>query len=68
MQFHLLSFANDLWQLDPARDYLIMLFPQGFWFDATMLVALVTVVLAIILAAAAGLYLRASRKKAEAPE
>ncbi len=67
LQFHLLGFANDLWQLDPARDYLIMLFPQGFWFDATMLVALVTVALAIILAAAAGLYLRASRKGLEAP-
>ncbi len=68
LQFHLLGFANDLWQLDPARDYLIMLFPQGFWFDATMLVALVTVVLAIILAAAAGLYLRASRKELEVQE
>jgi len=38
-QFHLISFANDLWLLDPARDYLIMMFPQGFWFDATILVA-----------------------------
>jgi integral membrane protein (TIGR01906 family) len=68
LQFHLLSFANDLWQLDPARDFLIMLFPKGFWFDATMLVVLVTVALAIILTAAAGLYIRASGKKVEAPE
>jgi integral membrane protein (TIGR01906 family) len=30
-RFHLISFANDLWMLNPATDYLIMLFPQGFW-------------------------------------
>ena len=35
-QFHLISFANDLWMLDPATDYLIRLFPQGFWFDAAI--------------------------------
>ena len=26
--FHLVSFDNDLWILDPTRDYLIMMFPQ----------------------------------------
>ena len=35
-QFHLISFANDLWMLDPATDYLIRLFPRGFWFDAAI--------------------------------
>lgn len=39
-QFHLLSFSNDLWMLDPSRDYLIMLFPRGFWYDATQFIAL----------------------------
>lgn len=42
LRFHLISFANDFWLLDPARDYLIMLFPQGFWYDVTILVALGT--------------------------
>ncbi|AKG52721.1 integral membrane protein [Dehalogenimonas sp. WBC-2] len=37
-QFHLLSFANDLWLLDPRTDYLIMLFPGGFWEDAMIFV------------------------------
>ncbi|GBD10894.1 hypothetical protein HRbin23_00544 [bacterium HR23] len=37
--FHLLSFRNPFWQLDPSRDLLIRLFPEGFWFMATMLVA-----------------------------
>ena len=35
-QFHLLSFANDFWLLDPRTDHLIQMFPQGFWFDVTL--------------------------------
>jgi integral membrane protein (TIGR01906 family) len=42
-QFHLLSFSNDLWLLDPTRDRLIQLFPQEFFFDAAMRIALFTV-------------------------
>ncbi len=49
LQFHLFSFANDFWMLDPARDYLIMLFPQGFWFDAALYCAIATAAGAIIL-------------------
>ena len=49
LAFHLISFSNDLWQLDPRRDYLIAMFPQGFFFDATMLIALSVVVEAAIL-------------------
>ena len=37
LRFHFLAFTNDLWMLNPATDYLIMLFPEGFWFDAGML-------------------------------
>jgi integral membrane protein (TIGR01906 family) len=48
-EFHLISFANDLWQLDPATDYLIMLFPQGFWFDATLFCALGAAAMALII-------------------
>jgi len=63
LQFHLISFANELWQLDPTKDYLIMLFPQGFWFDATVFCALVTAGTAIILGGVAGGYLLATRNK-----
>ncbi|GAG19775.1 unnamed protein product, partial [marine sediment metagenome] len=63
LQFHLLSFSNELWQLDPARDYLIMLFPGGFWYDAAIFCALVTVGLAIILGGVAGGYLLFTRGK-----
>jgi len=57
LQFHLISFANDLWLLDPTKDYLIMLFPQGFWYDATLFCALGTVGLAVVAGGAAGGYL-----------
>ena len=65
LQFHLFSFTNELWQLDPARDYLIMLFPQGFWYDAALFCALATAGLAIILGGVAGGYLWVTRRKAK---
>ncbi len=48
LAFHLVSFSNDLWQLDPSRDYLIAMFPQAFFFDATMLIAVAVVVEAVL--------------------
>ena len=57
LQFHLISFTNELWQLDPAKDYLIMLFPQGFWYDGAIFCALATTGLAIILGGVSGGYL-----------
>ena len=48
-QFHLFSFSNDLWLLDPSRDYLIMLFPEGFWFDAAIMCSAFKVFLALVL-------------------
>ena len=49
LAFHLVSFSNDLWQLDPRRDYLIAMFPEGFFFDATMWIAGSTAVEAVVL-------------------
>jgi integral membrane protein (TIGR01906 family) len=46
--FHVISFDNDLWQLDPYENYLIAMFPEGFFFDATMIVAAATVLQAIL--------------------
>ena len=48
--FHQLSFTNDLWKLDPRTDYLIAMFPQGFFFDATMWIAGSTILEALVLA------------------
>ena len=57
LAFHLVSFTNDLWRLDPRTDYLLAMFPQGFFFDATMWIAGSTIVEAAALVAA-GLALR----------
>ena len=43
-QFHLLSFSNDLWILDPRKDKLIMMFPQRFFLETTLLIGLFTIV------------------------
>jgi integral membrane protein (TIGR01906 family) len=47
--FHLLSFANNFWLLDPNTDYLIMLFPEGFWFYATLFIVIGTAAGALLL-------------------
>ena len=63
LQFHLLSFANDLWLLDPSRDYLIRLFPQGFFSDAALLIIGATALAALILGTLGFAHLRAARKR-----
>ena len=50
LAFHLISFSNDLWQLDPRTDMLIRMFPQGFFFDATIAIAVLILVESAILA------------------
>ncbi len=40
--FHLVSFSNESWILDPRHDYLIAMFPQGFFFDCTVAIAFLT--------------------------
>ena len=37
LQFHLVSFSNPHWMLNPGTDYLIMLFPGGFWQDVALI-------------------------------
>ena len=49
LAFHLISFTNDLWQLDPRRDYLIAMFPEVFFFTATVLIIVSVTFLAICL-------------------
>jgi integral membrane protein (TIGR01906 family) len=60
--FHLISFANDFWLLDPSKDYLIMLFPGGFWSDAAIYVAAATLLFALLIGGIAGIYLWKRRR------
>ena len=64
-QFHFLAFTNELWMLDPTKDYLIMLFPEGFWYDAAMLFGQITAGIAATLGGVAGGYLWKTRKRAK---
>ena len=67
LKFHELGFSNDLWKLDP-RDNLIIMFPQDFFFNATILVALLTIGQALLLMSVAGGYLYWRRRKARLSE
>ena len=51
LAFHEVSFSNDLWQLNPRTDYLIAMFPEGFFFDATILITMLVIVESTLLAA-----------------
>lgn len=64
LTFHQISFANDLWQLDPRTDYLVALFPQNFWFDATMWVATRAVAGSLVVTVFSGGYLLYLRRAA----
>jgi len=57
LKFHQLSFANDFWRLDPRTDYLVRIFPQDFWFDATLWVAVRAISGALILTVAGSAFL-----------
>jgi integral membrane protein (TIGR01906 family) len=61
-QFHLLSFSNDLWLLDPRTDYLIRLYPVPFWFDAVTDLVVRSVGTALILLLLSLYALRYQRK------
>ena len=60
-QFHVLSFANEFWQLDPRRDHLVQMYPQGFWFDVTLAVGVLAAACGALLWLAAFGYERYTR-------
>ena len=60
-QFHFLAFTNDLWELDPDTDHLIQMFPQGFWYDITLLIGAFTILQALLIGGVSGVYLYLTR-------
>lgn len=56
-RFHEIAFRNDLWQLNPATDRLIQMFPEPFWEEATYLVGIATLVQAVVIVLLAVAYL-----------
>ncbi|MDP2727500.1 MAG: TIGR01906 family membrane protein [Dehalococcoidia bacterium] len=53
LQFHLVSFSNEFWMLDPATSYLIRMVPEGFFMDLAVSVAGLALVQAVALTAIA---------------
>lgn len=58
--FHLIAFTNDYWS---AAGNMLLLFPEGFWYDAIIYCAIIIVLIVIILGIVAGAYLFYQRKK-----
>lgn len=63
-RFHEIVFQNDLWQLNPATDRLIQMFPEPFWQDMTYLLGALTLGEALAIVIAATSYLLFGRKRA----
>jgi integral membrane protein (TIGR01906 family) len=57
--FHLLSFSNTLWQLDPATDKLIVMMPEGFFSDLVLVTFGATAAMALVVGAGSFIALRA---------
>ena len=47
--FHIISFDNNLWILDPRTDYLIKIFEEVFFMDAAIFIAILTLFSSIII-------------------
>lgn len=60
-RFHRIVFTNNLWQLNPRTDHLIQMFPEPFWRDMTILLGALVGAEALLIAAAATVYLLGSR-------
>lgn len=66
-QFHFLSFANDLWLLNPRTDYLLIMFPQRFFFEATVIIAVLSVAQFAVLMYAVNRLKRQNALEAQSP-
>jgi integral membrane protein (TIGR01906 family) len=60
--FHRLSFTNEFWILDPGADYLIMLFPGGFFYDIALFGFAAVIIESLFLGAIAFIILKLEGK------
>jgi integral membrane protein (TIGR01906 family) len=61
--FHQVFFDNDLWILDPSREILIQMLPEGFFADTALLTAGLTLLILLLTGTAAVLVLSRLHKK-----
>jgi len=62
LDFHHLSFSNNLWEMNDW-DMLPLMFPEGFFYDATKFIVVATAAEVVLLAGIAGAVLYKTRKK-----
>lgn len=60
--FHRLFFTSDTWVFNPATDYLIMMFPEGFFYDAALFIAGANVAEALVLGGIGGFFILRRRR------
>jgi integral membrane protein (TIGR01906 family) len=58
--FHLIAFRNQFWSVEGN---MLLLFPDGFWYDAAIYCVTAIVAMAVILGGLAWVYLKPHRKK-----
>lgn len=60
-RFHLIMFTNNLWQLNPATDHLVQMFPDPFWRDMTVLLGLISAAEGLLIGGVSAVYLLSTR-------
>ncbi len=66
-KFHIEAFSNDLWQLNPETDKLILMVPEEFFFDSVVNIAInsaATIIMIFIVVAVLSFYMRQKTKMA----
>ena len=63
VRFHELSFSNDLWQLDPYNDVILMMMPLNFFMDCAAIIAGATIGVMLLIAGMSIRFLIADRRK-----
>ncbi len=67
-QFHEIVFTNDFWKLNPDTDRLIQMFPEEYWQESVIMLAVMVVTEGAALAIVAGGYLWFTREGAAVAE
>lgn len=57
--FHLIAFSNNFWS---TEGNMLLLFPDGFWYDAAVYIVITIAIMAVILGGASWAYLAYSRR------
>ncbi|MHB8684256.1 MAG: TIGR01906 family membrane protein [Dehalococcoidia bacterium] len=60
-RFHTIVFTNNFWQLNPATDHLVQMFPEPFWRDMTVVLGVACAVEALLIGTVSTVYLLGTR-------